>query len=307
MLTLEGDLFGEDGLHDFRFAGAVEGRSFEEHHEEDYAGGPDVALLIVLLAKHLGSDVVGSAYPRVEYLAGLLLLNCDSEVDELDRAGLLFEEDVLRLDVPVHDVLGVDVGQRFQDLLGDLACLRNRYLALGDALEEFAALAQLHYEHIVVLVVVDLVELGDVGVVQRLQDLDLVEEALVLLRVHVRLLDLLGRADDARVLPAHLVDAAEPAAAQLAPHLVVVQETALLHLQETHPTHPNLLDLGPGLAACRAHLLLLRLGLVDVEVGQRLQVEEVGLAGRFGGRGGGDGQGDEVPVLLVEGGQGGWL
>ena len=63
-------------------------------------------------------------------------------------------------------------------MLHHLACLARRYLVLGDALEQLAPFAQLHDEHVVVLVVVHLVQLGDVGVVQGLKDAHLVEEAL---------------------------------------------------------------------------------------------------------------------------------
>ena len=131
-----------------------------------------------------------------------------------------------------------------------------------------------------VLVVVDLVQLCQVGVVEGLQDAHLVEQALCLLGVHVRFLDLLGRTHDTGVPAAHLIHTAEAAPAQLPSNVIVMQKTALFHLQKTHPTHTDLLDLGLALV-CFLLRLLFAFRQVDVAIRERGMVEECSFGGRF--------------------------
>ena len=85
----------------------------------------------------------------------------------------------------MHDVLRMYVRQCFQKLPSDPCCLLQSDLTLGDSFEKFPALAKLHDEHVVILVIVDLVQFGQVGVVERLQDSHLIEKPLCLLRIHI--------------------------------------------------------------------------------------------------------------------------
>jgi len=112
-------------------------------------------------------------------------LDGDTEVYQFYASAFSLEKDVLRFDISVHDVLGMYVRQCFQKLPGDSCCLLQGDLSLGDSFEKFAALAKLHDEHVVVLVIVDLVQFRQVGVVKRLKDSHLIEESLCLLRIHI--------------------------------------------------------------------------------------------------------------------------
>lgn len=122
-----------------------------------------------------------------------------------------------------------------------LACFIGRYLVLGYALEEFASLAELHDEDVVVLVIVDFVEFGDVRMVEGLENTHLVKEAFVFLSVHISLLDLFSCTNDSRVPSAHFIDAAESTSAELTTYFILVQKAALLHLEEALPLHSDLL------------------------------------------------------------------
>ena len=60
MGTFELDVLLEDAFHHFILIFAFERWVARDHHEENDAGGPDVALLSVAFAEHFGGNVVGS-------------------------------------------------------------------------------------------------------------------------------------------------------------------------------------------------------------------------------------------------------
>ena len=91
--------------------------------------------------------------------------------------------------LPVDDVLRVAVADGVQDLFHDVGCvLFAEELFLADFVEEFAARAEsgvrgrgvLSDDEEVALVLVELVEPQDIGVVHLAEDLDLVHELLAL-------------------------------------------------------------------------------------------------------------------------------
>jgi hypothetical protein len=82
-----------------------------------------------------------------------------------------------------------------------------------DFLEQLPAFAQFQDQHVVGLVVVDFVQLGDVWVVQGHHDGHLFEQFLVIVFFQLRLLDTFGRPVEASVAGFDFVDAAETAAA----------------------------------------------------------------------------------------------
>mmetsp|Transcript_36408 Transcript_36408/g.59846 ORF Transcript_36408/g.59846 Transcript_36408/m.59846 type:complete len:436 (-) Transcript_36408:69-1376(-) len=156
----------------------VEGRVAVEHHEQDHAHRPDVARVVVLLvADDLGRSVVRRAAEVRQVLQARQHL-AHAEVDDLDGRvlALVEEEDVVRLQVAVHDVvLLVHVLQRSQQLLDDARSVVLAILsAVHNALEEFAAAALLHHDEQRRLVLVHVEQLDDVGVRQRRQDINLV-------------------------------------------------------------------------------------------------------------------------------------
>ena len=73
----------------------------------------------------------------------------DPEVHELDVvvAGPVHHEDVLRLDVAVHDAVRVAVQQRLHQRAAQAGAVAlGQGAAVDDAVEQVATLAQLHHE-----------------------------------------------------------------------------------------------------------------------------------------------------------------
>lgn len=110
---MESDLVSKDCFHYFSFTIAVERRLLEQHHVEDHAGSPHVALLIIPFAKNFRRNIVGSAYARSQMLIRFLFLDGDAKVDQLYAPGLLLEQNILRFHVPVHHIFGMYIGQGF--------------------------------------------------------------------------------------------------------------------------------------------------------------------------------------------------
>ena len=94
---------------------AVEGRTAHEHDVEDDTCGPDIALVIVVVVEleDFRCDVVRGTASLGQMLARLKLRR-ESEIDQLEAFldVIFFQKDqVLRLDVPMHDILRVQVAQ----------------------------------------------------------------------------------------------------------------------------------------------------------------------------------------------------
>mmetsp|Transcript_4142 Transcript_4142/g.12072 ORF Transcript_4142/g.12072 Transcript_4142/m.12072 type:complete len:468 (-) Transcript_4142:56-1459(-) len=163
---------GAEVVHRGLLRRALEGRLPREHDEGDDADAPHVALLAVLPHEHLRRHGVD----RPDLLVHALALHepaAHAEVDELhlrvafDRV----EEDVLRLDVAVHDAARVAVDDGVEDLVDDA-----RGLLLAElAPVEVPAPAELHddVERVLLHVLVRRERPDDVRMVQRRQELHL--------------------------------------------------------------------------------------------------------------------------------------
>ena len=108
---------------------AVVGRRSGDHLVEHGAEGVQIAspverrLAEGLLGAHVLDGADGEARGRLGAAAGARARVeelGDAEVEQQHPAGLLFEHHVVGLDVAVHEALGVRVGQRLEDRLGDL-------------------------------------------------------------------------------------------------------------------------------------------------------------------------------------------
>ena len=154
-------------LHDILIGLSVEGRHSREKNVSNDTSGPDIALAVVVLVEDLGGDVVRSAELLVEVTVGVVDEG-GAEVDDLDRVELfvLLEQDVLRLQITMHDVGLVAVVDAGEDLLHEYSSVALAELAaLEDFVEELATLADFGDEVVALLVFEELVHLDDVGVV----------------------------------------------------------------------------------------------------------------------------------------------
>lgn len=142
------------------------------------------------------------------------------------------EDHVVRLEVPVHDVLLRHVGQGLQDALHDLVVVEGGQVLLGgDVVEQLAALQQLHDQVDRVLGLVYFLQTHDVRVAQPLHHLDLVHDGLAALGLgkEVLLRKGLDRKGLLRLLVLDEVDAGEGA---LADHLDRVELRVEVALDE---------------------------------------------------------------------------
>ena len=94
---------------------AVEGRAAHEHDVEDDTCGPDIALVIVVVVEleDFRCDVVRGTASLSQVLARLELRR-EAKIDQLEAfLNIIFfqKDQVLRLDVPMHDILRVQVAQ----------------------------------------------------------------------------------------------------------------------------------------------------------------------------------------------------
>jgi hypothetical protein len=106
--TLKFYILREDSFHDFRLTRTSKWRFFEKHHIKDNSCCPQIAFFIIFFAENLRSDIVGSPNTISENFVGFLL-HCNSEVNELDRASFLFEQNIFWFNITMNDVLRVNI------------------------------------------------------------------------------------------------------------------------------------------------------------------------------------------------------
>ena len=155
---LEAHVLLQDRRHDRPPGSCPEGGHATEGDIQHHPRAPYVCLRAVGLQEHFRRHVLGrpqhllDPLPRVEERG-------DAKVDELDVvvAGAVAEEDVLGLDVAVHDAAEVAVQQGLDKRAAHLGGrLLGQATALTDAVKEVAAQAQLHHD-------VDLLRMGGRG------------------------------------------------------------------------------------------------------------------------------------------------
>ena len=158
-LGAAGDVHERDLLRGVRVIRQVA----REHLIEHDAEGIQVAARVGIEALGLlGRDIVHGA----DGLPAALLVNVlergDAEVSDLDHV-IVRDHDVLRLDVPVDDAVGVRVLQRLADLRGVVQRLRGaEYTVLRHALFERLALDELHDNILRLAAVADIVDRNDI-------------------------------------------------------------------------------------------------------------------------------------------------
>ena len=154
-------------LHNILIGLSIERRHSREKNISDDTTGPDVALLVVVLVEDLGGDVVRSAELLVEVTVGVVDEG-RAEVDDLDLIELfvLLEQDVLRLQVTMHDVCLVAVVDAGEDLFHENSSIAlAEFTTLQNLVEEFTTLADLGDQVIALLVLEELVHFDDIRVI----------------------------------------------------------------------------------------------------------------------------------------------
>ena len=184
VLGILGDAAGEaevdagDATVRGRMSLGLEGRSADEELVQEDAEGPDVDHLVVLPPlDHLGGEVVEGAAQGVA--AGGRGVDRPAEVGDLDLA-LRPDEEVLRLDVAVDDVLRVAVGQGLAEV-GDVPGrgALGEPAAVGQFLVQLASGTVLEDEVDALLVEEVAEHPEDVAVAQVGLDLDLAAELML--------------------------------------------------------------------------------------------------------------------------------
>jgi len=181
----------------------VEGRDTAEQNEQNNADTPEIAVLLVgALLENLRSDVArGSASGRRECLA--VNETSQSKVRHFhDRLIFFFrdEKQVFGFDVSVDNIEVVAINQSIKDGCDNISCFFLGELLLGQNLIEklkksptlrmilratyFASRHQLHHQVVVAIVFVNIVEFANVGMVNLLQDVDLVLQSNSVFIVH---------------------------------------------------------------------------------------------------------------------------
>jgi len=167
----------------------VEGRHAGKEDISDDAARPDIALVVIVLVKDLRSDVVRGAELFVEVTVRVVDERC-TEINDLDLIEFLvgLEQDVLRLQITMDDVGLMAVVDARENLLHkDSSVALAELSALEDFIEELSALADFSDKVVTFLILKELVHLDDVGVVNFLKNVDLVEKHALLVVVHMAL------------------------------------------------------------------------------------------------------------------------
>ena len=123
--------------------------------------------MVVVLVEDLGCDVVRSAELLIEVTVGVIDEG-GAEVNDLDLVELfvLFEQDVLRLQVTMHDVGLVAVVDAGEDLFHEDSSIAFAELTtLEDLIEELTTFADLSDQIIALFILEELVHLDDVRVI----------------------------------------------------------------------------------------------------------------------------------------------
>lgn len=106
----EGEFADLNLLHNFLVSRSIEGRHTRKDDIDKDTTRPNVAFRTVILGQNFRSDVVRSTQLFVLAL-GLREGDGGAEVDDLDLVEffVLFEQDVFRLQITMHDSIGVTV------------------------------------------------------------------------------------------------------------------------------------------------------------------------------------------------------
>lgn len=162
---------------------AVERRRATQHDVENHSNAPHVTRFSVLSREDLRGDVVRSSVHLSHLLAVISAeVVTSAEIDHLNGATFFdVNENILRFQITMGNLLAVAIRNGLQDLLEDLGrlCLL-KILLINDHVEEFGAFTKLRHEEQCRLVLVDLEEPHNVRMGQVLEDVDFILETRLL-------------------------------------------------------------------------------------------------------------------------------
>ncbi len=157
----------DNGLEDRLFVSPLERAVTGQHLIEQAAKRPDICALVDLLAerllgRHVGHRPHHDICPR--QVSGALQPG-QTEVHDL---GLAFgcEHDIGRLDIPMDDSFAMRFRQSFSDLESDVKDLINPECPLGDLRLEASPFDKGHGDIRLAVLLPDLIDSADVGMVQ---------------------------------------------------------------------------------------------------------------------------------------------
>ena len=219
-----------------------EGRLTRHQDECDDTDGPHIDFVVVLdLLHQLGRHVKRTTEGQVLHLVWLKPRG-ESKIGQFDRkviavaVSVLLNQNVLRLQVTVHDVLQVHAVECEEQLVDDVSylCLRKTATFRCHFLEKVATCDNLHDDIVVPFVFHELKDTSDVGVFGGLEHLKLVLVQVDVDVVHQGLLlDDLDRTRGVRLPMLSEFDTAEGPRSDLFGDLVVLGEA--IHGLETTP------------------------------------------------------------------------
>mmetsp|Transcript_82514 Transcript_82514/g.267292 ORF Transcript_82514/g.267292 Transcript_82514/m.267292 type:complete len:252 (+) Transcript_82514:1149-1904(+) len=198
---------------------AVEGRVARHEHPHNHTDAPEVTLVVVAIAcQHIRADVSNRAAGGHHRRRRVPILS-EAKVDEFQlRRSALFilalVQEILKLQIPVHDAVRVQVAHRSQHLPRHL-----RGVGVGvdsfllQAVVELTALTALRRQTDIGIRLIHIVKPSDVRVIQGEVNFNLCAELRQLARRYVRLADALERVPSAVGLAAHEDDVATKALA----------------------------------------------------------------------------------------------
>jgi len=175
--------------HDLLVALTVEGRHAGQKDVSNDTCRPDVALVVIVLVQDFWGNVVWGTEFLVEGSAWVVHEG-GTEVDNLDLIEffVLFKQNVLWLEISVDNVVLMAVVDALEYLLHEDGSITLReFASLENLIEKFTSLADLGNEVVSLLILEELVHLDDVGVIDLLENVDLVEEHALLILVHIAL------------------------------------------------------------------------------------------------------------------------
>lgn len=170
-------------VQDFIRAVALEKRTASQNDIKYDANAKDVSLAVVaLFLEELGGDVARAAAPQIQLFRLVFDHGGEAEVRDLQVPVVLLrgEEQVLGLQIPVHNVFGVQVLQCTDKVLHHRPCVRLPVQALAlDLVEELAALEVRQEQMDVLGGLVGLIQLDHILMVNFTQHINLSQHRLL--------------------------------------------------------------------------------------------------------------------------------